>query len=87
MILNNMSSELDGVIQELGPGGAKKVLDNLVGYTSGKNTLSKEALDLLGKDGVEHLNGLYKFNKNYYKDFLKKVAKQSEYLKSQLNLY
>jgi hypothetical protein len=86
MILNNMSSELDGVIQELGPAGAKNVLDNLVGYTSGKNTLSKEALDLLGKDGAEHLTGLYKYNKKYYQNFLKKIAKQSEYLKSQLNL-
>jgi hypothetical protein len=86
MVLNNMTSELDGVVQKFGHNQVKTILDNLVGYTSGKNVLSKEALDLLGKNGVEHLNGLYKYNKKYYLEFLKKVAKQSEYLKSQLNL-
>jgi len=86
MVLNNMTTELDNVIQDVGSKGAKKVLDNLIGYTSGKNPLSKEALELLGKDGAAHLEGLNKYNKKNYQDFLKKLAKQSEYLKSQLNL-
>jgi hypothetical protein len=86
MVLNNMTSELNTIVQKFGTKGAKNILDELVGYTSGKNTLSKEALGLLGNEGVGHLNGLYRYNKKYYQDFIKKIAKQSEYLKSQLNL-
>jgi hypothetical protein len=86
MILNNMTSEINGLIEKVGAKGAKNVLDNLVGYTSGKNALSQEALELLGDKGSQHLNGLYKYNKKYYQNFLSKIAKQSEYLKSQLNL-
>jgi hypothetical protein len=86
MILNNMTSEMESLISKVGPNGAKKGLDNLIGYVSGKNSLSKESLELLGDRGSQHLTGLYKYNKKYYTDFLKKIAKQSEYLKSQLNL-
>jgi hypothetical protein len=86
MILNNMTSEMESLISKVGPNGAKKELDNLIGYVSGKNSLSKESLELLGDKGSSHLTGLYKYNKKYYNDFLKKIAKQSEYLKSQLNL-
>ena len=86
MILNNMTSEMESLISKVGPNGAKKELDNLIGYVSGKNSLSKESLELLGDKGSNHLTGLYKYNKKYYNDFLKKIAKQSEYLKSQLSL-
>ena len=86
MILNNMTSEMESLISKVGPNGAKKELDNLIGYASGKNSLSKESLGLLGDKGSNHLTGLYKYNKKSYNDFLKKIAKQSEYLKSQLDL-
>ena len=86
MVLNNMATEIEGLISQIGPEGVKKELNNLINYASGKQPLSKENLRLLGNKGSEHLTGLYKNNKKYYQDFLKKIAKQSEYLKSQLNL-
>jgi hypothetical protein len=86
MVLNNMATEIEGLISQIGPEGVKKELNNLINYASGKQALSKENLKLLGNKGSEHLTGLYKYNKKYYQDFLKKIAKQSEYLKSQLNL-
>jgi hypothetical protein len=86
MVLNNMATEMESLISQVGPKGAKKELDNLIAYTSGKQPLSKLNLKLLGDGGFNHLTGLYKYNKKYYQDFLKKIAKQSEYLKSQLNL-
>jgi hypothetical protein len=86
MVLNNMATEIEGLISQIGPEGVKKELNNLINYASGKQALSKENLRLLGNKGSEHLTGLYKYNKKYYQDFLKKIAKQSEYLKSQLNL-
>jgi len=86
MILNNMTSEINGLVQKVGAKGAKQELDNLIGYASGRNSLSKESLELLGNKGSQHLKGLYQYNKKYYQEFLKKIAKQSEYLKSQLNL-
>lgn len=86
MVLNNMATEMEGLISQVGPKGAKKELDNLIAYASGKQPLSKESLGLLGDRGSDHLSGLYKYNKKYYQDFLKKIAKQSEYLKSQLDL-
>jgi len=86
MVLNNMATEIEGLISQIGPEGVKKELNNLINYTSGKQALSKENLRLLGNKGSEHLTGLYKYNKKYYQDFLKKIAKQSEYLKSQLSL-
>ena len=36
MILNNMTSEMESLISKVGPNGAKKELDNLIGYVSGK---------------------------------------------------
>ena len=81
-----MTSEINGLVQKVGAKGAKQELDNLIGYASGKNSLSKESLELLGNKGSQHLKGLYQYNKKYYQEFLKKIAKQSEYLKSQLNL-
>lgn len=86
MILNNMTSEINNLVGKVGAKGAKQELDNLIGYASGKNPLSQESLELLGNRGSQHLNGLYRYNKKYYQEFLKKIAKQSEYLKSQLNL-
>ena len=86
MVLNNMATEIEGLISQIGPEGVKKELNNLINYASGKQALSKENLRLLGNKGSEHLTGLYKYNKKYYQDFLKKIAKQSEYLKSQLSL-
>jgi hypothetical protein len=86
MVLNNMATEIEGLISQIGPEGVKKELNNLINYASGKQALSKENLKLLGNKGSEHLTGLYKYNKKYYQDFLKKIAKQSEYLKSQLSL-
>lgn len=86
MVLNNMATEMESLISKVGPQKAKKELDNLIAYTSGKQPLSKLTAKLLGDRGPDHLTGLYKYNKKYYNDFLKKIAKQSEYLKSQLDL-
>jgi hypothetical protein len=86
MVLNNMTTELKNVIQTVGPKGAAKELDNIISFSSGKTPLSQQSAELLGDIGSQHLIGLSKYNQKYYQNFLKKLAKQSEYLKSQLKL-
>lgn len=87
MVLNNMTIELNNVIQKVGPRTAAKELDNVIAVATGKLPLSIESLELIGDLGFRHLSGLAKYNQKYYQDFLKKLVKQSEYLKSQLRLY
>ena len=87
MVLNNMTSELKNLIGKVGAKEAKKELDNIIAFATGKIPLAQESLELLGERGASHLIGLSKYNQKYYQNFLKKLVKQSEYLKSQLNLF
>ena len=86
MVLNNMTSEINNLIGKVGTKGAKQELDNVIAFATGKIPLGQESLELLGERGAGHLIGLSKYNQKYYQDFLKKLVKQSEYLKSQLKL-
>jgi hypothetical protein len=86
MVLNNITKKVNDLIKSKGGEVAKKQLDDVIGYASGKNQLTPETKDLLGNLGSWHLNGLAKNDKTAYLDFLKKITKQSEYLKSQINL-
>lgn len=86
MVLNNMTSEINNLIGKVGTKGAKQELDNIIAFATGKIPLGQESLELLGERGAGHLIGLSKYNQKYYQDFLKKLVKQSEYLKSQLKL-
>jgi hypothetical protein len=86
MILNNMTSEINNLVGKVGAQGAKQELDNVIAFATGKIPLAQESLELLGERGAGHLIGLSKYNQKYYQNFLKKLVKQSEYLKSQLKL-
>jgi hypothetical protein len=86
MVLNNMTKKITDVVSNVGANGAKQTLNNVINFVSGKDLLDDAAKQLLGKKGIEHLNGLYNYSKSEYQELLKKIAKQSDYLKSQLNL-
>ena len=86
MILNNITKKITDVVSNVGAKGAKQTLNNVINFVSGKSSLDDAAKQLLGKKGIEHLNGLYNYSKSEYQELLKKIAKQSDYLKDQLNL-
>jgi hypothetical protein len=85
-VLNNITTNIKDVIANFGAKGAKETLNNVIDFVSGKSTLDAASKELLGKSAIEHLNGLYNYSKSEYQELLKKMAKQSDYLKSQLNL-
>ena len=86
MVLNNITKKITDVVSNVGAKGAKQTLNNVINFVSGKSSLDDAAKQLLGKNGIEHLNGLYNYSKSEYQELLKKIAKQSDYLKDQLNL-
>ena len=86
MVLNNITKKITDVVSNVGAKGAKQTLNNVINFVSGKSSLDDAAKQLLGKKGIEHLNGLYNYSKSEYQELLKKIAKQSDYLKDQLNL-
>ena len=86
MFLNNITKKITDVVSNVGAKGAKQTLNNVINFVSGKSSLDDAAKQLLGKKGIEHLNGLYNYSKSEYQELLKKIAKQSDYLKDQLNL-
>lgn len=85
-VLNNITTNIKDVITNFGAKGAKETLTNVIDFVSGKSMLDVASKELLGKSAIEHLNGLYNYSKSEYQELLKKMAKQSEYLKSQLSL-
>lgn len=86
MVLNNMTDYIKDLISQKGAKETEKILNNFLEYLSGKKDLNVQINNLLGEMGVEHLLSLGAYNKKYYQNFLTKIAKQTEYLKSQLNL-
>ena len=86
MVLNNITKKITDVVSNVGAKGAKQTLNNVINFVSGKSSLDDAAKQSLGKNGIEHLNGLYNYSKSEYQELLKKIAKQSDYLKDQLNL-
>ena len=77
MILNNITKKITDVVSNVGAKGAKQTLNNVINFVSGKSSLDDAAKQLLGKKGIEHLNGLYNYSKSEYQELLKKIAKQS----------
>jgi len=62
-------------------------MDEIINFAKGtQKTFSKPILNMIGNDGVQQMNLLYRNDKKGYIEFMKKMAQQASYLKSQLNV-
>ena len=55
-------------------------------YTKGEKLFDTNSLKMIGQDGLNQLVLYYKNDKKVYRDLLTKLAKQANYLKSQVNI-
>ena len=63
-------------------------LDEIINYGKGKvRSLSSDASAMIGKDGVQQLNDLYKGgDMKAFNNFISKIVQQADYLKSQAKI-
>jgi hypothetical protein len=61
-------------------------LDDILRYTKGEKVFDANSLKMIGKDGLDQLILYYKNDKKTYRNVLTKIAKQANYLKSQVNI-
>lgn len=63
-------------------------LDEIINYGKGKvKSLSSDASAMIGKDGVQQLNDLYKGgDMKAFNNFISKIVQQADYLKSQAKI-
>ena len=61
-------------------------LDDIIRYTKGEKLFDTNSLKMIGQDGLDQLILYYKNDKKVYRDLLTKLAKQANYLKSQVNI-
>jgi hypothetical protein len=61
-------------------------LDDILRYTKGEKVFDANSLKMIGQDGLDQLILYYKNDKKTYRNVLTKIAKQANYLKSQVNI-
>jgi hypothetical protein len=61
-------------------------LDDIIRYTKGEKLFDTNSLKMIGQDGLDQLVLYYKNDKKVYRDLLTKLAKQANYLISQVNI-